>query len=225
MRIKWMGHSTFLLSGDSKTVLIDPYGQFPEGRPIKFDYPPLEGLDADLVLISHEHLDHNASDVVRGDPDVIRAGAGTFESPIGEVLGVASEHDSSAGTLRGPNTIFCFTLDGVRCCHLGDFGQSGLRAEQREAIGDIDVLFIPVGGGPTIDGRQAAEVVAQLGPRVVVPMHYATEAVDFLEGPDDFLETVSADVERPGSSEIDLGEANGSRETPRVVMLDPPPLG
>src|SRR5204863_1621325 len=114
MRIRWLGHSAFLVAGDSKRIAVDPYGQFPEDRPIKFDYPPLEGIDADLVLVSHEHADHNASEVIGGDPEVIRARAGTFDSPIGEVVGIASEHDSEAGTRRGANTIFRFTLDGVR---------------------------------------------------------------------------------------------------------------
>jgi len=222
MRVNWLGHSAFLLTGESKAVVIDPYGSFPKDRPIKFDYPPLEGLEADLVLVSHEHLDHNAADAVRGDPDVIRASAGISESPFGEVLGIASEHDPSAGTQRGANTIFCFTLDGVRCCHLGDFGQGGLRPEQREAIGDVDVLFVPVGSGPTIDGRQAAEVVARISPRVVIPMHYATEAVDFLEGPNEFLDAVSGEVERPGASEIELDVTAGGHDRPRVVMLEPP---
>lgn len=225
MRIKWLGHSAFLLSGDSKQVVIDPFGQFPKDRPIKFDYPPLQGLHADLVLISHEHLDHNASDVVAGDPEVIRASAGIFESPIGEVLGVASEHDPTAGTRRGANAIFCFTLDGVRCCHMGDFGQSALRPEQREAIGAVDVLFVPVGGGPTIDGQGAAQVVDELKPRIAIPMHYATEAVDFIEGPDEFLGAVSAPVERAGTSEIEVHGFDGSPTGTRVVVLDPPPLG
>src|SRR4051812_35208062 len=116
MRVRWLGHSTFLLNGGSSEVAIDPYGQFPEDRPIRFGYPPLEGLSADLVLISHEHLDHNGADVVGGDPQVIRSSPGTFDSPIGEVVGIASEHDPHAGTQRGANTIFRFTLGGVRCC-------------------------------------------------------------------------------------------------------------
>jgi L-ascorbate metabolism protein UlaG (beta-lactamase superfamily) len=138
------------------------------------------------------------------------------------VVGIASEHDSQAGTQRGMNAIFCFTLDGVRCCHLGDFGQSALRPEQREAIGGVDVLFIPIGAGPTIDGRQAAEIVAQLRPRLVVPMHYATEAVDFLEAPDEFLATVSAQVQRLDTSEVEAEEAMGTEDEPTVLMLRPP---
>ncbi len=223
MRVNWLGHSAFLLTGESKAVVIDPFGQFPADRPIRFAYPPLEGLRADLVLVTHEHLDHNASHLVGGEPEVIRASAGIFESPIGEVLGVASEHDPKAGTQRGANTIFCFTLDGARCCHFGDFGQRTLRAEQREAIGAVDVLFVPVGAGPTIDGSQAAEIVAQLEPRLVFPMHYATEAVDFLEGPDEFLDAVEAEVERPGAREIELDVTANGGGRPRVIVLDPPP--
>jgi L-ascorbate metabolism protein UlaG (beta-lactamase superfamily) len=222
MRIRWLGHSTFLLTGESKRIAIDPYGQFPAGRPIKFDYPPLEGIDADLVLVSHEHADHNATDVIGGDPEVIRARAGAFESPIGEVVGIASEHDPEAGTQRGANTIFRFTLDGVRCCHLGDFGQSSLRPEQRDAIGDVDVLFVPVGAGPTIDGDQAAAVVSQLGPAVVIPMHYATDAVDFLEGPDRFLGAVSGRVQRVDASEVEAQDYLGTGAGPAVVVLEPP---
>src|SRR5882724_3730325 len=127
MRIRWLGHAAFLLTGQENTVAIDPYGEFPKDRPIKFDYPPLEGIEADVVLVTHEHMDHNAADLIGGDPDVIRAGAGTFPSSVGEVVGIASEHDPKAGTQRGPNTIFRFAIDGVRCCHLGDFGQTGLR--------------------------------------------------------------------------------------------------
>lgn len=91
------------------------------------------------------------------------------------------EHDDVAGTKRGPNTIFRFTLDGLRICHFGDFGQAELRAEQQRAIGDLDVLFLPVGGGPTVGGESAAAIVRTLRPRLVVPMHYRTSAVNFLE--------------------------------------------
>ena len=91
-----------------------------------------------------------------------------------EVVAVASEHDDVAGTKRGPNTIFRFTLDGLRVCHFGDFGQSALRPEQQQAIGEVDVLFLPVGGGPTVGGESAAAIVRALRPRLVVPMHYRT---------------------------------------------------
>ncbi len=117
----------------------------------------------------------------------MRSTAGRFETPVGEVVAIASEHDDQAGTARGPNTIFVFTLDGVRVCHFGDFGQAGLRPEQRTAIGAVDLLIVPVGGGPTIDAAQAATITRALDPRWVVPMHYRTPAIDFLEPADAFL--------------------------------------
>jgi len=220
MHIRWLGHSAFLLTGESKRVVVDPYRQPPEGASIRFDYRPID-VDADLVLVSHEHFDHDAADAVGGAPEVLRARAGTFDSAIGEVVGVASEHDPSAGTQRGANVIFRFALDGVRCCHMGDFGQRELRAEQREAIGPIDILFIPVGGGPTIGGREAAVVVDELHPGLVVPMHFATAAVDFIAGPEEFLSAVSGAVRRPDASEIALDEFAGSREGTAIVVLAP----
>jgi len=221
MRIRWLGHATFLLTGEANTVAIDPYGEFPKDRRIKFDYPSLEGIEADVVLVTHEHMDHNAVDVIGGDPEVLRAGAGTFDSRLGKVVGIASEHDQKAGTQRGANTIFCFEIDGVRYCHFGDFGQAGLRPEQREAIGEVDVLFLPVGGGPTIDGSQAARLVAELRPHVAIPMHYGTEAADFVEGPEKFLDAVAADIERLETSEVEPREYLNGDGTTVLVLAAP----
>ena len=224
MRVRWFGQSAFLLTG-SKRVLIDPFGAMTErlaARGMKFRHPPVEGVSADLVLVTHEHSDHNAVDGVHGSPVVIRSTAGTLDSPVGEVVAVASEHDDRAGTQRGPNTIFCFTLDGVRFCHLGDFGQSALRPEQREAIGSVDILFVPIGGGPTIGGAAAAAIVRELGPRIVVPMHYRNEGADFLEPPDAFVEALGAPVERPGASEVDLDSVTAGAGGQVVLLLAPP---
>ena len=125
--------------------------------------------------------------MVGGAPRILRSTAGRSSRRIGEVLAVASEHDEVAGTQRGPNTIFAFTLDGVRVAHFGDFGQAALRDEQAAALGGVDLLFVPVGGGPTIGGAQAAEIAERLGARWIVPMHYRTERIGFLEPADEFL--------------------------------------
>ena len=220
MRIRWYGQSAFLLSGDH-TVFIDPFGEMSglAARGIEFSYPPVAGVTADLLLVTHEHGDHNVVEAVGGDPVTIRSTAGRFESPIGEVVAIASEHDDAAGTVRGPNTIFRFELDGMRCCHLGDFGQRALRPEQHEAIGEVDVLFIPVGGGPTIGGEGAADVVRMIAPRVVVPMHYRTPAVNFLEPPDEFIAALSMPSRKVPSSEVDVDAIEG------VVLLAPPSAG
>ena len=175
-------------------------------RGIQWDYPAIAGVEPDLLLVTHEHGDHNGVEAIGGEPHVLRSTAGTLESPIGEVTAIASEHDDAAGTERGPNTIFVFALDGVRVCHMGDFGQSGLREEQAAAIGEIDLLFVPVGGGPTIGAEQAALIVERLTPRWVVPMHYRTPRIGFLETADAFLDG-AAHVERLGRRDVRDGRA------------------
>jgi L-ascorbate metabolism protein UlaG (beta-lactamase superfamily) len=187
-----------------------------EERGLQFDYPPIEDVQADLLLVTHEYLDHNAVDVVGGSPQILRSTAGTFDSPLGEVIGVASEHDDAAGTRRGPNTIFCFALDGSRLFHFGDFGQSELRPEQERAIGSVDVLLLPIGGGPTVGGESAAAIVRALRPRLVVPMHFRTEAVNFLEPPDAFLEALGARVDRVAANELEAEEFLGTADEPTV---------
>jgi L-ascorbate metabolism protein UlaG (beta-lactamase superfamily) len=221
MRIQWFGQSAFLLTAD-KRVAIDPFGELPPGRDMRFEYPPIEDVEADLLLVTHEHFDHTGVDSISGDPQVIRSTAGTLESPVGDVVGVASEHDDAAGTKRGPNTIFVFSMNGYRICHMGDFGQKALRPEQKRAIGKVDVLFLPVGGGPTISGPQAADLARELKPRMIVPMHFRTPAIDFLERPDAFMKSVTGKTERPGESEIDTDELIGTRKEPVVAVLEPP---
>ena len=184
MRVEWHGQSAFTLTGSEAKVFIDPFGDMGPllaGRGLKFDYPPIEADGVDLLLVTHEHRDHNAVEVIPGNPQTLRATAGKHDSEaVGEVLGVASEHDEVAGTERGPNTIFVFELDGLRVAHFGDFGQRQLREEQAAAIGAVDLLILPVGGGPTIGAAQAGAIVSRLDPRWVVPMHYRNERADFL---------------------------------------------
>jgi L-ascorbate metabolism protein UlaG (beta-lactamase superfamily) len=220
MRIRWFGQSAFLLTGAEQSVLIDPFGAVSEAaaaRGIRFAYPPIAGVRADLVLVTHEHFDHNAAHVVDGDPPVVRL-AGTHETPLGTVIGVASEHDPEAGVRRGPNACYRFTLDGIDVCHMGDFGQRALRPEQAAALRGVDVLFVPVGGGPTLDGDAAAAVVAELEPRVVVPMHYGTPAADFLGPVGPFLGAVGRSIDRVDASETEIGRDGAAR----VLVLAPP---
>jgi L-ascorbate metabolism protein UlaG (beta-lactamase superfamily) len=195
MRIDWYGQSAFRLTAPEATVFIDPFAEMPASatkRGIQFDYPPIEDVSADLVLVTHEHFDHNGVDAIDGSPEILRSTAGRLSSKVGEVVAIASEHDAAAGTERGPNTIFVFTLDGVRLVHFGDFGQASLRDEQATAIGDVDLIMIPVGAGPTIGPEEAAAIAQQLRPRWVVPMHYRTPRVNFLEPVDPFLELMPA---------------------------------
>jgi len=202
MQLRWFGQSAFLFDGSTR-VFIDPFPDMSDRLgDRRFDYPPIQGVNAELVLVTHEHADHNGVEAIGGAPATIRAAAGTHESTIGEIVGVASEHDTVAGTKRGHNTIYCFTLDGTRFCHFGDFGQSALRPEQREAIGAVDVLFLPAGAGPTVAHEAGAQIVRELAPRATIVMHYGNEAVDFLEPPDGFFDALGADVHRLESNEL-----------------------
>lgn len=223
MQIRWYGQSAFLITGDA-SVFVDPFGPMDgaAARGIQFDYPQIDDAEADVLLVTHEHGDHNAVDAVGGSPHILRSTAGTFRSPVGEIVGIAGEHDDVAGTKRGPNTIFRFALDGLRLCHLGDFGQSALRPEQRQAIGVVDALFVPVGGGPTVGGEQSAAIVRALRPRLVVPMHYRTAAVNFLDPPDAFLEALGARVERLAESVLDVEHVLGTTDEPTVALLRAP---
>jgi L-ascorbate metabolism protein UlaG (beta-lactamase superfamily) len=218
MNVQWYGHSTFYLTAPEATVAIDPFGDMSgaAARGIQFDYPPIEGVEPTLLLVTHEHPDHNGVDAIDGDPAVLRSTAGRLESPVGEVIAIASEHDTEAGTLRGPTTIFVFELEGLRVAHFGDFGQSELRAEQATLLDDLDLLFIPVGGSATIDADQAAEIVGQLGPRWVVPMHYRTSRTNFLDTEDAFLAHFER-VERLAESAFDTA-ALPAGEGPLVVV-------
>jgi L-ascorbate metabolism protein UlaG (beta-lactamase superfamily) len=223
MKIRWHGQSAYTLTGAEHTVAIDPFGDLGAalGGRRRFGYPPVPSHAADVLLVTHEHADHNGVEAVTGSPHVVRSTAGRFQTPVGEVVAIASEHDAEAGTSRGPNTIFVFTLDGVRVCHFGDFGQSALRPEQREAIGAVDLLILPVGGGPTIGALQAAAITRALGPRWVVPMHYRTAAIDFLEPADEFLALVGDVTDTAAEHEIarDGGGSTG------VLHMAPPGRG
>ena len=218
--VRWYGQSAFLVEGE-QSVFIDPFGDMGAmaARGLEFRYPLIDDVRADLLLVTHEHFDHNGVEAVGGDPIVIRS-AGTHESPVGEVVAIASEHDDVAGTARGSNVIMCFSVGGVRFCHLGDLGQAALRPEQVEAIGSVDVLFLPAGGGPTIGGESAADVVRALQPRLVVPMHFRTEAVNFLDPPDAFLEALGAPVVRRETNELVVEDALASGD--QVALLSPP---
>ena len=128
MQVEWYGQSAFRLErggDDGGDRPVRRHVRAAKGSGLQWEYPAIEGLEADLLLVTHEHRDHNVVEAVGGDPVVLRSTAGTLDSPLGDVVAVASEHDEAAGTERGPNTIFAFELDGVRVCHMGDFGQSG----------------------------------------------------------------------------------------------------
>jgi L-ascorbate metabolism protein UlaG (beta-lactamase superfamily) len=217
MRVEWHGQSAFALTGEKAKVFIDPFADMSGlvDRGVSWEYPAIDVGEVDLLLITHEHVDHNGVEAIEGEPAVLRSTAGRLESPIGEVLAIASEHDQAAGTERGPNTIFAFDLDDVRVAHFGDFGQSELRPEQAAALEGTELLFLPVGGGPTIGASAAAAIVEALAPRWVVPMHYRTPRIGFLETEEEFVAQMPR-VEKLPESGFDSAELPGG-DGPLVV--------
>ncbi|MDO8429522.1 MAG: MBL fold metallo-hydrolase [Candidatus Daviesbacteria bacterium] len=164
MDIYWYGQSCFKIKGKSATVFIDPFD------PDKFGLKLPKDVDSDLVLSTHDHPDHNNFSAISGEPLRV-SGPGEYEKSGVSVLGVGTYHDETKGAERGRNTVFNLMIDGINVVHLGDLGHM-LDEVQVSEIGNVDILLLPVGGVYTIDGEVAAKVVAQLEPKIVVPMHY-----------------------------------------------------
>ncbi|MGP8080727.1 MAG: MBL fold metallo-hydrolase [Dehalococcoidales bacterium] len=167
MEITWLGHSCFKLKGKRATVITDPF-------PPSIGYT-LGKVTAEIVTVSHPHPGHSYIQGVAGEPRILKS-PGEYESAGVLSVGVRTFHDNEKGAQRGKNTAFVIDVDDVMICHLGDLGHV-LTAEQVAEINGVDVLLIPVGGVSTIDAVQAAQIVRQLEPKIVIPMHYKTDAI------------------------------------------------
>lgn len=213
MKVKWVGHACFLFTSEAGVrILTDPYtpGAFGLGY-----RPPAE--TADIVTVSHDHPDHNNTAAVKGKPEVVR-GAGAHQVKGVEIKGISTSHDETSGSQRGPNTVFCFTLDGVRVCHLGDLGHE-LAAGTLAEIGPVDVLLIPVGGNFTIDADLASGIADRIAPKVVIPMHFQNERCR--EFPVTGVEGFSKKRQRVRTvdgSEVEIKKETLPTETETVVL-------
>ena len=209
MDINWLGHSCFQIKGAHATIVTDPYSPdlgYSLGKPT-----------AQIVTVSHQHPGHSYVQGVGGELRSIN-GPGEYEISGVLIIGMATFHDEEKGSKRGKNTIYLMEIDEVSVCHLGDLGHVPT-AEQVEEIEDVDVLLLPVGGVSTIDAPMAAEVVRQLDPKVVVPMHYKTEALNRqLEPVDKFLREMGVKGVTP-QPKLSLTRANLPIST-QVVLLE-----
>ena len=206
--LTWHGQSCFRLRGKGASVVTDPY-------------PPSLGprlkLDASLVTVSHQHGSHSHVQAVR-DAYVIE-GPGEYEVSGVTVRGLPTFHDGADGAEHGRNTVFIIELDDVRVCHLGDLGHS-LSDEALEAIGNVDVLLVPVGGGAALDGARAAEVVRQVEPRYVVPMHFGHAAIRGDLAPvDRFLKEMGVAEAEPQTKLV--VQASSTESETKIVVLEP----
>jgi L-ascorbate metabolism protein UlaG (beta-lactamase superfamily) len=211
MKIKCLGHAAFVITSDAGLKIItDPYETSPG-----LTYGEITE-SADVVTVSHGHLDHCNVAAVRGNPEVVRRTGRSAAKGV-EFNGIASYHDDAKGRLRGNNIIFCFEVDGIKVCHLGDLGHL-LDDKQLAEIGSVDIVLIPVGGFFTIDARAASQVCDQLKPKVIIPMHYRTEkSFPDIARVDEFIKGKS-NVTRQDSSEVEF-KAGELPATAQIIVL------
>ncbi|MDP3901225.1 MAG: MBL fold metallo-hydrolase [bacterium] len=216
MQIMWKGQACFVLtaSPNKETVrlVIDPYDSS-----IGLKVPSME---ADLVLVSHDHHDHNNIKAIKGDPVVV-SGPGEYDVKGVFVRGISSWHDEEQGKKRGLNTIYVIEAEDMRVCHLGDLGQSELTPEQVEDIGDVDILMVPVGGVYTIAAKEAAKITAQIEPRAVIPMHYLIPKLSIkLEKADEFLKLMGHKGAEK-TAKLNIKRKDLTSEETQVVVMEP----
>jgi L-ascorbate metabolism protein UlaG (beta-lactamase superfamily) len=169
MQIQYYGQSCFKLTTkpagratDDIAIIIDPFGK-------EIGLRPPQG-QADVVFVTHNHIDHNNTAAIKGDPVIIDT-PGEYSVKGINVIGIEVFHDSQEGALRGKVTAYILETEDLKICHLGDLGAE-LSGKQLDDIDGVDILFIPVGGNYTIDGKKGAEIVKKLEPAIVIPMHY-----------------------------------------------------
>jgi L-ascorbate metabolism protein UlaG (beta-lactamase superfamily) len=209
MDITWYGHACFRLSERNVVVVTDPFGD-----ELDYNRPRVR---ADVVTISHEHPGHANRIGFRGGPRFFD-GPGEYEVKGVFITGTATYHDSRSGAVRGRNTVFLFEFDGLTVCHLGDLGHVPTQA-QVEALSDVDVLLIPVGGLHTIDASKASEVITEIEPRLVIPMHYKTPAEKArLHTSDKFFRAMGL-APVPPVPELRVTKSSLPQET-QIVLLD-----
>lgn len=220
--VRWFGQSFVQIeTPGGKKIVFDPHAIPAFGRPV---------VQADVLLISHEHNDHNQPEVLDGKPARIFRGLkpakgrsaewNEIDEKVGQISikSVGTFHDGEGGMARGKNTCFIVETDGLRFVHLGDLGHE-LTEEQVKRIGAVDVLFIPIGGVYTINGDQAKRVIAQLKPRLyVVPIHYGVAGYDDLVGPEEFLDGLDNVKKMPNTNELAI-PPDLQLEAPIVAML------
>ncbi len=215
MKIKWLGHACFLIASDSGLKIItDPYETGFRGI---INYEPIRE-SPDIVTISHQHGDHNYTSDLQGNPEIVQ-GAGKHLVKGIEFVGMPCYHDRVSGQERGDNTIFNFTVDGIRICHCGDLGHP-LDDSSADSLGHVDVLLIPTGGpAPTLELDEAIALWERLQPSVIIPMHFRNQKCNFPKYGVEDLTKLTPMAIQPGKSEIEFSA--GQHPVGQILILDP----
>ena len=216
MKLKYLGHASFLITAsDGTRIITDPYESGYRNGMIS--YGPIKEK-ADVVFITHEHGDHNYLGDIQGSPQVLR-GPGVHQAKGIEFKGIATFHDNVQGAERGRNTIFCFTIDGIRVCHMGDLGH-WLSQPQITEMGNVDVVLTPMGGRSQIDAPTATELTTRMRARVIIPMHFKTPQIGFELAPVEAFTKGKNNVQTVEGSEVEYTKET-LPVTPQVLVLQP----
>jgi len=216
MNIVWCGHSLFKITTNPQKnspikIVIDPYNKSAGLRVPK--------LEADILLITHQHDDHNNIKAVSGNPFLIE-GPGEYDVKNIFIEGIPSFHDDNQGKERGENTIYVIESENLRICHLGDLGQKELTEQQLEKIGDVDILMIPVGGTYTISAQEAGKIMSQLEPHITIPMHYGLPNLKIKLDPiNNFLKAFGL-KSLPSMKKLSIKKKDVATDEAKIIILE-----
>lgn len=213
MIITWYGQACFKIQSSDTVVAIDPYGKEIGLTPPRFQ--------THIALVTHNHFDHNNVASLGGEPFTV-TGPGEFEVRGVYIHGIKTFHDAVQGKERGLNTIYSIDIEGLRVAHFGDFGETEVRADVLEELGNVSVLLLPVGGTYTIDAKTAAKIVKAVEPRFVIPMHYKIPGVKAKLAPvEEFLKEMGATKVQPQEKlVIKKKDIIGEEEKTDVIVLN-----
>lgn len=218
MHIIWKGQACFQIiitarnKSEQVSIIIDPYEET-----LGLKLPSLSG---DILLITHDHFDHNNKKIVQGNPFLID-GPGEYEIKEIFIQGIPAYHDEVQGAKRGQNTIYTIEAEEMRLCHLGDLGQKELTAEQLDKIGEVDILMIPVGGVYTLSAKEASKIISQIEPVIIIPMHYQLPKLKLkLDELEKFLKVMGKKSIEP-QNKLLIKKKDLSEEELKIVVLKP----
>lgn len=212
MKITWLGHAAFLLETNGLRIVNDPFDTSDE----RIHHQSID-MPADIVTVSHDHFDHNHVESLSGNPDIVKGACKKTVKGI-TFTGIDTFHDQSRGSERGENVLYAIEAEEMRICHPGDLGHT-LSADQIQTLGSIDILFIPVGGLYTVDASEAWQIIQNISPKIVIPMHFKTSAIDFPIAPvDGFLEG-KENIRHAESASIEISKQTLPEEM-QIIVLD-----